>query len=67
MANKKVLHKRSSVINADGSPKQPTAEQLECGELAINYADTAEVLSIKNSNNDIIAFIPKRAFMEAPS
>ncbi len=66
MANKKVLHKRSNVINADGSPKQSTDGQLDYGELAINYADTAEVLSIKNSNNDIIAFIPKRAFIEAP-
>ena len=48
-------HKKSSVIE-NGLPKLPTAAQLELGELAINFADGYETLSIKNSNNEIVTF-----------
>jgi hypothetical protein len=48
-------HKKSSVIE-NGIPKLPTAAQLELGELAINFADGYETLSIKNSNNEIVTF-----------
>ena len=37
--NKTVLNKRSSAVNDDGTPKIPTSEQLQYGEIAINYAD----------------------------
>ena len=50
-----VCHKRSSVIT-DGIPKQPTAGQIDYGEIAINYADGNERLFIKNSSNEIIDF-----------
>lgn len=53
--NKKVLNKRSMVINDDGTPKIPTPEQLEYGEIAINYANGVETLSLKNSDNEIVA------------
>lgn len=53
--DKKVYNKRSSVILEDGSPKLPTADQLAPGEIAINYAAGVETLSIKNSNDEVIA------------
>lgn len=44
----KILFKRSA--EAD---KVPTAEQLDYGEIAMNYADGSEALFFKNSNNEI--------------
>ena len=54
----KILHKRSSVVT-DNSPKLPSAGQLEYGELAINYADGYETISIKNASNEIVEFKDK--------
>ena len=53
--NKKVLLKRSNVVE-NGTPKLPTAAQLEYGELAMNYANGYETLSFKNSNNEVVKF-----------
>ena len=52
--NKIILNKRSNAVNNDGTPTIPTSEQLQYGEIAINYADGVETLSIKNSNNNIV-------------
>lgn len=52
MANK-IIHKHSSVIT-DGKAKLPVASQLEYGELAINYAEGVETISMKNSANNIV-------------
>lgn len=52
--NKIILNKRSNAVNGDGTPKIPISEQLQYGEIAINYADGVETLSIKNSNNNIV-------------
>ena len=52
--NKIILNKRSNAVNVDGTPKIPTSEQLLYGEVAINYANGVETLSIKNSNNNIV-------------
>ena len=52
--NKIILNKRSNAVNVDGTPKIPASEQLQYGEIAINYADGIETLSIKNSNNNIV-------------
>ena len=48
-----VLHKRSSVLD-----KKPTAEQLEVGEISVNYAegDGSSFLSIKKSDDTIATF-----------
>ena len=51
----KVLNKRSVQVVNNG-PKLPTSEQLEYGELAINYADGHETLAIKNNQNEIVPF-----------
>lgn len=62
MANLKIgslQHKRSSVVNDNNgikTPKLPTKEQLEFGEIAINYAKDYETLSIKNSSGDVVTF-----------
>ena len=50
-----VCHKRSSVIT-EGVPKQPTTDQIDYGEIAINYAASGETLYIKNSENAIAKF-----------
>lgn len=58
MANLKIgslQHKRSCVVN-DNTPKLPTAEQLAYGEIAINYAENLETLSIKNDANKVVTF-----------
>lgn len=54
MANK-IIHKHSSVIT-DNQAKLPAASQLEYGELAVNYADGVETISIKNTENEIVEF-----------
>ena len=52
--NKTILNKRSNAVNDDGTPKIPSSEQLQYGEIAINYANGVETLSIKNSNDNIV-------------
>ncbi len=62
MGNLKITHKRSSVITDNEGKKiakLPKSEQLDYGELAINYADGVETISIKNSNNEIVEFKSK--------
>lgn len=55
MARKTLLHIKSNVVE-NGRPKLPQASQLLPGEIAVNYADGYETLSIKNSNNEIATF-----------
>ncbi len=50
-----VVHKKSRVVT-EGQPKLPSASTIEYGEIAINYAEGYETLSIKNSNNEIATF-----------
>lgn len=45
-----------SSVSTDGSPKLPTADQIAIGQIAINYGDGVETLSIKNSNDKIVTF-----------
>lgn len=52
MSNKNIehlIHKRSSLV-IENEPKLPTSEQIEYGEIAVNYAKGHETLSIKNSD-----------------
>lgn len=55
MARKKLLHLKSNVVE-NGIPKLPTSNQIELGEIAINYGDGAETLAIKNSEDEIVTF-----------
>ena len=61
---KKLLHLKSGVVNANNTPKLPTSEQIELGEIAINYADGYETLAIKNSEGEIIPFTNSITMME---
>ena len=54
MANK-IIHKHSSELN-NNKAKLPSSGQLEYGELAVNYADGVETISMKNSQNEIVEF-----------
>lgn len=54
--NKHLLHVRSSQTETDGSPKLPAADRIEYGEIAVNFSAGKEVLSIKNSANQIVTF-----------
>ena len=68
---KHLLHLRSSKVNTeivDGvevqKPSLPRPNQLENGEIAINYANDYERLSIKNSDGEIVTFLPDHVFLE---
>ena len=49
----KIQLKRSNVLDS-GAAKQPTASQLEYGELAVNYNTTDPAIFLKDSNNNVI-------------
>lgn len=55
-SEKRVYNRRSNVVESDGSAKLPTSEQLDYGEIAINYAAGVETMSIKNSDDEIVSF-----------
>ncbi len=52
-----VEHLKSNVIQS-GRPKLPDPSKLKYGEIAVNYADGVETISLKNSNNQIKTFTP---------
>ena len=45
-------------------PKLPSASDILYGEIAINYKDDIETLSIKNDNNEIVEFASKKYVSE---
>lgn len=55
----KIIHKRSSTVLDNGQPKLPTSDKLDYGEIALNFAENVETISIKNKANDIVEFKPK--------
>lgn len=52
---KHLLHVKSNQL-VEGKPKLPTKDDIDYGELAINYADGNEKLSIKSSTDAIRTF-----------
>ena len=63
--NWKLIHIKSKQRGEDGvSPKLPTSEQLEYGEIAINYGDGIETIAIRNDNDEIVTFIPEHKVKE---
>lgn len=63
--NWKLIHIKSKQRGEDNhSPKLPTCEQLEYGEIAINYGKDIETIAIKNENDEIIKFIPEHKIKE---
>ena len=63
MAKIHLLHVKSCKPTQVGGsePKLPTAEQIEYGELAINYGKGYETLSIRNSEDEIFPFNMRQA------
>ena len=58
MANK-IIHKHSS------EPKLlPGSRELEYGELAVNFADDFETISLRNSNDEIVVFKSNEYYTE---
>ena len=49
----KIQLKRSNVLDG-GQAKEPTASQMEYGELAVNYSETDPVLFLKDAGDNII-------------
>ena len=49
----KILLKKSNQT-VGNQPKLPTSEQLEYGEIAVNYHKGVETVSFKNDNNEIV-------------
>ena len=61
----KLIHIKSKQKGEDGkSPKLPTSDQLQYGEIAINYGDGIETIAIRNENDEIIKFIPEKKVYE---
>lgn len=56
MERKKVLHLRSNKITEDGFPHVPLPEDIESGEIGINYSTGNETLFIKNDSEKIVSF-----------
>ena len=53
--SQKILNKRKSA-SQNGETLSPSPQQLDYGELAINYHEGNETFFIKNSNNDVVSF-----------
>lgn len=63
--NWKLIHIKSKQRGEDGlSPKLPTCEQLEYGELAINYGEDIETIAIRNEKDEIVKFISEKKVQE---
>ena len=60
MVNRNTLiHIKSNTVLENGSPKLPSADKINYGEIAINYAKDNETMSMKNDNNEIVEFKSK--------
>ena len=59
-----VSHKKSKQKNQDGSPKLPLASALVEGEIAINFAENVETLSILNESGDVVTFSSDNYYSE---
>ena len=61
----KIQLKRSSVLDGT-TAKQPLPDQLEYGELAVNYNATDPAIFIKNSTNDIVQIAGANSLSSVP-
>lgn len=55
---RRVKHLKSNVVKPSGYPKIPNPDKLRYGEIAVNYADGLETISLKNSSNGVTVFRP---------
>ena len=59
----RLIHLRNNQV-VDDAAKQPSADSLEYGEIAINYKKDKELLFIKNDQDEIVSFLTKDAVNE---
>ena len=59
----RLIHLRNNQV-VDDVAKQPSADSLEYGEIAINYKKDKELLFIKNDQDEIVSFLTKDAVNE---
>ena len=59
----RLIHLRNNQV-VDDVAKQPSADSLEYGEIAINYKKDKELLFIKNDQDEIVSFLAKDAVNE---
>ena len=59
-----VSHKKSKQKNQDGTPQLPLASALVEGEIAINFAENVETLSIKNESGHVVTFSSDNYYSE---
>ena len=59
-----VSHKKSKLKNQDGTPQLPSASVLVEGEIAINFAENVETLSIKNESGHVVTFSSDNYYSE---
>ena len=59
----RLIHLRNNQV-VDDAAKQPSADSLEYGEIAINYKKDKELLFIKNDQDEIVSFLTKDAVIE---
>lgn len=66
MATKwKLIHIKSKQRGSDGkSPKLPTSDQLDYGEISINYGKDIETIAIRNEDDEIVKFISEKKVHE---
>ena len=62
---KQLIHPHSRVVTGDSQPKLPTPDQLAYGEIAVNYAEGVETLSIRNAGDNIVEFKPLHTIQSA--
>lgn len=59
-----VSHKKSKLKTNDGKPQLPSSSALVEGEIAINYAEDVETLSIKNESGTVVTFSSDNYYTE---
>lgn len=59
-----VSHKKNKQKNQDGSPKLPVASALVEGEIAINFAENVETISILNESGHVVTFSSDNYYSE---
>ena len=59
MSTRNIVKNIRSAEVIQGKPKLPTSDQLDFGEIAINYAEDHETLSFKNNLNEIVSLSVK--------
>jgi hypothetical protein len=65
MERQKIIHIHSVQQNAtNDGPKLPTKDQIEYGELAVNYLKDNETVSLRNSSDEIVTLPTQRDITE---